>query len=98
MYISETVMKIYLALQKNGTRISFHQQVTTCNRHNVQCCKSVHLISNNKHLLPNLISAADRRGHDRMVVGFTTTYATSSYHHYRYEFESRSGRGILDTT
>jgi hypothetical protein len=89
MYISETVMKIYLALQKNGTRISFHQQVTTCNRHNVH---------KNKHLLPNLISAADRRGHDRMVVGFTTTYAISSYHHYRYEFESRSGRGILDTT
>jgi len=23
----------------------------------------------------------DRRGRDRMVVGFTTTYATSTYHH-----------------
>jgi hypothetical protein len=22
-----------------------------------------------------------RRGHDRMVVGFTTTYAISAYHH-----------------
>ena len=24
----------------------------------------------------------DRHGHDHMVVGFTTTYAVSSYHHY----------------
>jgi hypothetical protein len=23
----------------------------------------------------------DRRGHDRMVVGFTTTYAISAHHH-----------------
>jgi hypothetical protein len=23
----------------------------------------------------------DRRGRDRMVVGFTTTYAISAYHH-----------------
>jgi hypothetical protein len=30
-----------------------------------------------------------RRGHDRMVVGFTTTYAISAYHHQRFEFESR---------
>jgi len=22
-----------------------------------------------------------RRGHDRMVIGFTTTYAISAYHH-----------------
>jgi len=29
-------------------------------------------------------------GHDRMVVGFTTTYAISTYHHYSCEFESRS--------
>ena len=28
---------------------------------------------------------------DRMVVGFTTTYATSAYHNWRCEFESRSG-------
>jgi hypothetical protein len=39
-----------------------------------------------------------RRGHDRMVVGFTITYAISAYHHYYCEFESRSWRGILDTT
>jgi hypothetical protein len=34
------------------------------------------------------------RGLDRMVVGFTTTYATSAYHHWCCEFESRSGRGV----
>jgi len=31
---------------------------------------------------------------DRMVVGFTTTYAISAYHHWCCEFESRSGRGV----
>jgi len=31
-----------------------------------------------------------RRGRDNMVVGFTTTYATSAYHHLLCEFESRS--------
>jgi hypothetical protein len=35
-----------------------------------------------------------RRGRDRMVVGFTTTYAISAYHHRCCEFESRSGRGV----
>ena len=29
--------------------------------------------------------------HDRMVVGFITTYAMSTYHHYSFEFEPRSG-------
>ena len=32
-----------------------------------------------------------RRGRDRMVVGFITTYAISAYHHWRCEFESHSG-------
>jgi len=36
-----------------------------------------------------------RRGRDRMVVGFTTTYAISAYHHERWEFETRSWRGVL---
>ena len=31
---------------------------------------------------------------DRMVVGFTTTYAISAYHHWCCEFGSRSGRGL----
>ena len=34
-----------------------------------------------------------RSGHDRMVVGFMTTYAISAHHHWWCEFESRSGRG-----
>ena len=33
----------------------------------------------------------DRRGRDRMVVEFTTTYSIIAYHHKRCEFESRSG-------
>jgi len=33
-------------------------------------------------------------GHDRMVVGFTITYAISAYHHWCCAFESRSGRGV----
>jgi hypothetical protein len=31
---------------------------------------------------------------DGIVVGFTTTYATSVYCHWYCEFESRSGRGV----
>jgi hypothetical protein len=33
-------------------------------------------------------------GNDLMVVGFTTTYAISAYHHWCCEFESRSGWGV----
>jgi hypothetical protein len=33
-----------------------------------------------------------------MIVGFTTTCATSAYNHWSYEFEPRSWRGVLDTT
>jgi len=29
-----------------------------------------------------------------MIVGFTTTYAISAYHHWCCELESRSGRGV----
>jgi hypothetical protein len=39
-----------------------------------------------------------RRGHDRMVVGFTTTCAISAYHHYSCEFQPCSWQGVLDTT
>jgi len=38
------------------------------------------------------------RGHDHIAVGFATTYAIRDYHHYICEFESRSWRGVLDTT
>ena len=37
-------------------------------------------------------------GSDRMVVGFTTTCAISTYHHLSCEFESRSWRGVIDIT
>ena len=37
-------------------------------------------------------------GCDRMVVGFTTTYAINVYQHGSYMFESHSWRGVLDTT
>ena len=39
-----------------------------------------------------------RHGRDRMLVGFTTTYAISVDHQYTYQFESRSWRCVLDTT
>ena len=39
-----------------------------------------------------------RRGRGRMVVRFTTTNAIGDYHHQRCEVESRSWRGVLDTT
>ena len=40
------------------------------------------------------IPKGGRRASDRMVVGFTTTYAISAYHHWCFEFEARSGRGV----
>ena len=36
----------------------------------------------------------DHCGPARMVVGFTTTYAISAYHHWCCEFETWSGRGV----
>jgi len=36
--------------------------------------------------------------YDRMVVEITTTCAISAYHHYYCDFQSRSWRGVLDTT
>ena len=39
------------------------------------------------------------RDRDRMVIGFSSIYAyISAYHHYCGEFESRSWRGVLNTT
>ena len=42
----------------------------------------------------------DHRGHgcDCMVVGFTTTYAISVYHHYSCEYEPHSWQGVLYAT
>ena len=42
-------------------------------------------------------SDRDRHGRDRIVVGFTTTYAISAYHHERCEIESCLWRAVLDT-
>jgi hypothetical protein len=39
-----------------------------------------------------------RRGCNRTLVGFTTTYAISAYHHLSYEFGYQSWRGVPDTT
>jgi hypothetical protein len=45
------------------------------------------------------IYISGRRGRDHVVVGFATTCAISAYHHcWRCEFESRTWRGVLDTT
>jgi hypothetical protein len=38
-----------------------------------------------------------RRDNDRVVVGFTTTYAINAYHHWSCEFESCSWWGVIDT-
>jgi hypothetical protein len=43
------------------------------------------------HCHKNTGAVIDR---DRMVVGFTTTYAISANHHCFCEFKSRSGRGV----
>jgi hypothetical protein len=43
------------------------------------------------NLLSLTFLSRDRRGRDRMVVGFTTIYAISAYHHWCCEFESRLG-------
>ena len=47
-----------------------------------------HYTKSKIHFVQNLLGV--RRGHDHMVVGFTTTCAISAYHHKRCEFESRS--------
>ena len=47
-----------------------------------------------KHLTLLLVQWGGLRGRDRLVVGFTTTYAISAYHHWCCELESRSWRGV----
>jgi hypothetical protein len=45
--------------------------------------------------MKSLLTIGDRRGRDRMVAGFTSTYAICAYHQWSYEFKSRlSGRTI----
>jgi hypothetical protein len=60
--------------------------------------KQVHFIcigSCNSTYHTIMATAASR---DRMVVRFTTTYDISIYYHQHCEFESRSWRGVLNTT
>ena len=52
------------------------------------------IFSQKQHIYSITQDLRGRRGHDRMVVGFTTTYAISTYHHRCCEFESRSGQGV----
>ena len=42
----------------------------------------------------SIIACWNRRGRDRMVVGYTAIYAISAYHHWCCEFKYRSGRGV----
>jgi hypothetical protein len=49
-------------------------------------------------VISNLYSDMGHRRPDHMVIGFTTTYTISAYHHLSCEFEPRSWRGVLDTT
>jgi hypothetical protein len=46
-----------------------------------------------------LLVVRGHRGHDRMVVGFTTTCAINAYHHKKIvNLNTRSWQGVLDTT
>jgi hypothetical protein len=48
-----------------------------------------------KLLMVFTLSSKIRRGRDRKVCEFTTTYAISPYHHEMCELEYRSWRGVL---
>ena len=99
--IEETIAVIYGPLQWTSTRVNFIEiymiwnwniytwilfvdinVMASCLHRN---CRLYHTNSN--------FPFVSNRGHDRMVVGFTTTDAISAYFHWCCEFESRSGRG-----
>ena len=58
-------------------------------------CRGLFFIRTNQSTLTYF---EGRGGRNRMVVGFTTTYAISAYYQWCCEFEVRSGRSVLDTT
>jgi len=62
--------------------------LTTLSKHSTNIC------STKSSSVLTISYTRDSCGRDRMVVGFTTTYAISAYHHCSCEFESRSGRGV----
>jgi hypothetical protein len=50
----------------------------------IYCICSVNVIASTElgsNPVPSSTKSRGRRGHDRMVVGFTTTYTISAYHH-----------------
>ena len=58
-------------------------------------CRNSSKIQNKNVVLTicGLVQWWDRRGHHRMIIGFTTTCAISAYHHKSCEFK----QGVLDT-
>ena len=70
--------------------------INPCLENTVKYCKRQEQIINNKHLIITQCHwlKMDRRGRDRMVVGFTTTYAISAYHNWYCEFKYRAERGV----
>ena len=60
----------------------------------VFCCQFLWIVHFLLPLRYYLTLFKGRRGRDRMVVGFTTTYAINVYHQRCCKFESRSGRGV----
>jgi hypothetical protein len=65
--------------------------IGSCKSHNHAITATTALLCSRSDLFPN---TGGCRGRDRMIVGFTTTYAISSYHHWCCEFWSRSGWGV----
>ena len=59
---------------------------------NINC---THQYKFGKLLMVLTLSSKVRRGRNRKVGEFTTTYAISPYHHEMCEFEYRSWRGVL---
>ena len=79
----------YTKMEKHNIHMAYNRKtyilsfLYTCNTMYVQACQ-----------WHSLLILRGHRGRDRMVDGFTTTYAISAYHHWCCEFESRSGRGV----
>ena len=66
-----------------------------CQRYNFDCNAKVFLfLFSLLFCFINFKENRGRRGRDRMVVGFTTTYAINAYHHWCCELETWSGRGV----
>jgi hypothetical protein len=62
--------------------------------HKKSYCKIIWYRTTAVYWIYTFTSVRGRRGHDCVVVGFTTIYAISAYHHWCCEFESRPGRGV----